>query len=110
MKRDLLSARGALAVLVLVGACTPHGPIVAGSSPSASTTQSAAASSSPSPTATPVAAGLGTWQLGPEMSSPRTDFAAVALPGGRVMLMGGESTFTTMTATVDMYHPATNTI
>src|SRR5216683_837105 len=122
MRKELLLSGAALVVLVLIGACTAHGPIVAGSSPSASTTPSdsassgssqspsAAASASPTPTATPVQAGPGTWQPGPEMSSPRTDFAAVALPRGGVLLIGGESTFTTITASADIFDPTTNTI
>jgi hypothetical protein len=44
------------------------------------------------------------------MSSPRTDFAAVGLPSGKVLLMGGLTSQAADTATVDLFDPVTNTL
>ena len=44
------------------------------------------------------------------MSVPRADFGAVALPSGKVLLVGGLTSPTAATAKVDLYDPATNTM
>jgi hypothetical protein len=44
------------------------------------------------------------------MSSPRTDFAAVGLPNGKVLLMGGLTSPAADTATVDLFDPVANTL
>ena len=44
------------------------------------------------------------------MSTPRTDFAAVTLPNGKVLLIGGKTSPTTDTATVDIFDPTAGTV
>jgi hypothetical protein len=44
------------------------------------------------------------------MSVPRADFAAVLLPSFKVLLIGGQTSPTTATATVDLYDEVANTI
>lgn len=48
----------------------------------------------------------GTWNLGPSMSTARTDFEAVLLGNGRVLAIGG--TNGTGNQTADIWNPATN--
>jgi len=43
------------------------------------------------------------------MSLPRSDFAAVDLPSAKVLLVGGRTSATADTATVDLYDPGANT-
>jgi hypothetical protein len=117
------------AAVVLVGACSPEGPLVAtkspnprlaSASPSAASTgpgASPAASASPSaastgpgasPAASPSPLAPGNWQLAAPMSTPRTDFAAVALPDGRVLLVGGQVSKTAATASAELFDVAAN--
>src|SRR5579864_3071296 len=65
---------------------------------------------SPSPSPSPVALPPGTWQSAASMSTPRTDFAAVRLESGRVLLIGGQTTPTADTAAVDLFDPAVDSI
>jgi len=44
------------------------------------------------------------------MSLPRSEFAAVTLPNGKVLLIGGLTTNFAATATVDLYDPASDTV
>ena len=71
---------------------------------------SAPPSATASPSAAPIEPGPGTWQLSKPMSVPRTEFAAVELMNGKVLLIGGKSWPTADTATVDIFDPAANTI
>ena len=44
------------------------------------------------------------------MSVPRADFSAATLPSGKVLLIGGQTSASAVTATVDLYDPATNSV
>ena len=101
---------------MLAIASTPQGPLVPSASPTpvgraaSSPSTSAPPSATASPSAAPIEPGPGTWQLSKPMSVPRTEFAAVELMNGKVLLIGGKSWPTADTATVDIFDPAANTI
>jgi len=90
---------------------SPSPLAVPSQSPSQSLPQPPSASPSPSQQASPASAyaGPGSWISRGEMSTPRADFAAVAFSSGEVLLIGGETSSTTDTATVDLFQPPSDT-
>jgi hypothetical protein len=112
----------AMAALAVI-ACGPLAQHAAGS-PVALSSPSPASSSSPQPLPTePVATpGVGTappvgrWDVLPPMSTPRLDFTATLLPGGRVLIAGGRTNAFAYapagapTSSVELFDPASRTL
>jgi len=67
------------------------------------------------PTVTAVAAAdvydpaAGTFAAAPNMTTPRISHAAVLLPNGKVLIVGGQSDATTYLSSAELYDPAANT-